>query len=84
MAGWDTGQKRAVVMMLQQDYPVSEICEVLDLPRSTFYHQSTAQDDTALCQALRELSGEYPTCGYLTPAEFEAQWLAQQGEVAVQ
>ncbi|MBN2305003.1 MAG: transposase [Anaerolineae bacterium] len=76
MAGWDTGQKRAVVMMLQQDYPVTEICEVLDLPRSTFYHQSTAQDDTALRQTLGELSGEYPTYGYrrLTARLQHAGW----------
>jgi transposase InsO family protein len=46
------------------DYPVTEICAVLDLSRSTFYHRSTAQDDTALRQALRALSGEYPTYGY--------------------
>jgi len=51
-------------MTMQKDYPVTEICEVLDLPRSTFYHHSTAQDDTALRQVLRELSGEYPTYGY--------------------
>jgi hypothetical protein len=64
LAGWDAGQKRTVAMTMQKDYPVTEICEVLDLPRSTFYHHSTAQDDTALRQVLRELSGEYPTYGY--------------------
>jgi len=51
-------------MMLQQDYPITEICGVLDLPCSTLYHQSTTQDETALRQALRELSGEYPTYDY--------------------
>ena len=83
LAGWGTGQKRAVVMMLQQDYPVTEICEVLDLPRSTFYHQSTAQDDTALRQARRELSGEYPTYGYrrLTALLQRAGWMVNRKRI---
>jgi len=70
-------------MMLQQDYPVTGICEVLDLPRSTFYHQSTAQDDTALRQALRELSGEYPTYGYrrLTALLQRAGWTVNRKRI---
>jgi len=69
--------------MLQQDYPVTEICEVLDLPRSTFYHHSTAQDDTALRQALRELSGEYPTYGYrrLTALLQRAGWTVNRKRI---
>jgi len=70
-------------MMLQQDYPVTEICEVLDLPRSTFYHHSTAQDATALRQALRELSGEYPTYGYrrLTALLQRAGWTVNRKRI---
>lgn len=34
------------------------------MPRSTFYHQPTAQNDTDLRQALCALSEEHPTYGY--------------------
>lgn len=68
---------------MQQGYPVTEICEVLDLPRSTFYHHSTAQDDTVLRQALRELSGEYPTYGYrrLTALLQRAGWTVNRKRI---
>jgi transposase InsO family protein len=70
-------------MAVQTEYPVTEICEVLDLPRSTFYHQSTAQDDTALRQALRELSGAYPTYGYrrLTALLQRAGWTVNRKRI---
>jgi len=68
---------------LQQDYPVTEICAVLDLPRSTFYHRSTAQDDTALRRALCELSGAYPTYGYrrLTALLQRAGWTVNRKRI---
>lgn len=70
-------------MMWQQDYPVTELCEVLALPRSTFYHRSTAQDDTAIRQALRALSGEYPTYGYrrLTALLRRAGWTVSRKRI---
>ncbi len=51
-------------MTMQADYPVKTICEVLDLPRSSFYHQGSAADETAVRQALLDLAGQYPTYGY--------------------
>jgi len=70
-------------MTLQKEYPVTEICEVLDLPRSTFYHRSTAQNDTALRQALVELSGAYPTYGYrrLTALLQRAGWTVNRKRI---
>jgi putative transposase len=51
-------------MTMQTDYPVKTICEVLDLPRSTFYHTPAVAEDGALRAALLDLAGQYPTYGY--------------------
>jgi hypothetical protein len=37
-------------MTMQADYPVKTICEVLDLPRSSFYHRASTSDETAMQQ----------------------------------
>jgi transposase InsO family protein len=46
------------------DYPVAEICAVVGLARSSFYHQQRVQNDTALREALSNLAAAYPTYGY--------------------
>lgn len=51
-------------MCLKDDYPVTTICAVLDLPRSSFYHQGAEPDDSALRLAIQDLAAEYPTYGY--------------------
>ncbi len=51
-------------MTMQADYPVKTICEVLDLPRSTFYHTRAVAEDSDLRAALLDLAGQYPTYGY--------------------
>lgn len=51
-------------MTMQTDYPVKTICDVLDLPRSAFYHQARRQHDEALSVALLNMAGQYPTYGY--------------------
>lgn len=51
-------------MTMQTQYPVKTICEVLDLPRSTFYHTPVAAEDSDLRVALLDLAGQYPTYGY--------------------
>lgn len=63
-------------MTLQSDYPVKTICEVLGLPRSTFYHTSAVAEDGALRAALLDLAGQYPTYGYrrLTALLKRAGW----------
>jgi transposase InsO family protein len=63
-------------MSLRAAYPVKSICGVLDLPRSTFYHASTAGDESDLQAALLELAGQYPTYGYrrLTALLKRAGW----------
>jgi len=47
---------------------VAYLCRLLDLaPSSYYYDEQTAEADreeTALCQALQQLAGQYPTYGY--------------------
>jgi transposase InsO family protein len=63
-------------MTMQADYPVKTICEVLDLPRSSFYQRASEGDDLALRAALLDLAGQYPTYGYrrLTALLKRAGW----------
>jgi transposase InsO family protein len=63
-------------MTMQTQYPVKTICEVLDLPRSTFYHTAVAAQDSTLRVALLDLAGQYPTYGYrrLTALLKRAGW----------
>lgn len=57
-------------------YPVAEICAVVGLARSTFYHTVEESDSAELHQALLTLAGEYPTYGYrrLTALLRRAGW----------
>ncbi len=45
-------------------YPVKTICEVLGLPRSSFYHQPETDENAGLCGLLHDLAAQYPTYGY--------------------
>ena len=53
-------------MSLAPSYPVSVVCGVLDLPRSTFYYHPAppAPDEALLRSALQGLAAEWPTYGY--------------------
>ena len=44
-------------------YPVSALCELLGLPRSSYYYRPTARDDAALRQAIESVAAEFPTYG---------------------
>ena len=46
------------------DYPVTSICQVLGLPRSSFYHQAKADENAGLRVLLHDLAAQYPTYGY--------------------
>jgi transposase InsO family protein len=43
---------------------VAEICAVVGLARSTFYHAAGERETAALRPALLTLAGAYPTYGY--------------------
>lgn len=49
--------------MLSQRYPVSTTCAVLDLPRSSYYHQAQGRDQQGLREAIEGLAGQHPTYG---------------------
>ena len=50
-------------MLKEQDYPLSAACELLELPRSTYYYQPVKQDEHELEQAIEEVTGRFPTYG---------------------
>ena len=51
-------------MRLKNEYPVSQICEVLACSRSSIYYEPKEQDDEKLRAAIKRLAGEWPTYGY--------------------
>jgi transposase InsO family protein len=70
-------------MTLQTDYPVKTICEVLDLPRSTFYHTRAVTEECELRAELLDLAGQYPTYGYrrLTVLLKRAGWTVNRKRI---
>jgi len=52
-----------VIQMLGAAYPITVLCRVLDLPRSTQYYQSIGRDEAELRQALEAAAQEFPTYG---------------------
>ena len=49
--------------MLAPDYPITVVCHVLDLPRSTHYYRPVVADERAIKQALEDVAQVYPTYG---------------------
>lgn len=47
-----------------QAYPVADICAVVGLARSTFYHRQREQADAELREVLTTLAANHPTYGY--------------------
>lgn len=52
------------------------VCQVLDVPRSSYYYQPAERDEEALKQAILELAAEWPTYGYrrITKLLHRAAW----------
>ena len=48
---------------LAADYPVQLLCEVVDLPASTFYYQSSKSEELDLRAALEGIAVEHPRYG---------------------
>lgn len=51
-------------MALRTDYPVKDLCEVLDCARSSLYYQSSDANDRDLRQAIERLATQWVTYGY--------------------
>jgi putative transposase len=49
--------------MLRTTYPITVLCQVLDLPRSTQYYQPSGRDEAELRQAVEAAAQEFPTYG---------------------
>ncbi len=49
--------------MLRTAYPLTSICRVLTLPRSTLYYQAQPRDDREVCQAIEAVARQFPTYG---------------------
>jgi transposase InsO family protein len=50
--------------LLREHYPITRLCEVLGLPRSTAYYEPRPGEDRPLRDALIEVAGQWPTYGY--------------------
>jgi len=53
-------QKRAVITMVAEEYPVSVVCEVVDCARSSYYHRPMPSPDAGLQQAIEEVAAAWP------------------------
>ena len=49
--------------MLGPTYPLTVVCRVLALPRSTLYYQPVERDEAELRRALEAAAQEFPTYG---------------------
>jgi len=53
-----------IAHLVDQGYAVIVVCDVLDYPRSTYYHSAKPTTDDALRAAIREVAGQWPRYGY--------------------
>jgi len=54
-----------MIVMLKAAYPVQRACQILNFPRSSFYHHPKANaEEQHLKQAIQRVAGEWPTYGY--------------------
>jgi transposase InsO family protein len=52
-----------VIEMLLTDYPISLLCQVIGLPRSSYYYRAVERDETQLRATLDRLGARFPTYG---------------------
>jgi putative transposase len=52
------------MQMLAQEYPITQMSEVLEVGRSTWYHRRAQVDEQELRQAIAAVAGEWPRYGY--------------------
>ncbi len=52
------------MLSLRDHYPMSRLCEALDLPRSSAYYGPKPGEDRPILGALVKVAGEWPTYGY--------------------
>jgi putative transposase len=47
-----------------EDYPVTLLCQVLEVPRSSYYYGPVVRDEQPLKEAIGELAAQWPMEGY--------------------
>jgi len=52
-----------VIEMLATDYPVSVLCEVVGLPRSSYYYGAVEREESSLKAAMEGAAARFPTYG---------------------
>jgi putative transposase len=50
-------------MKLQSDYPIKLLCELLELPRSSWYYVAVERKEAELQQAIEQVVAQFPTYG---------------------
>ena len=50
-------------MKLKSDYPIKMLCDLLALPRSSWYYRSVERDERDLQKAVEQAIGQFPTYG---------------------
>ncbi len=53
-----------MLLLLHEQYPMTTLCEVLGVPRSSAYYHAVPGEDRPVRDALVELAGQWPTYGY--------------------
>jgi putative transposase len=52
-----------VIEMLKSDYPISMLCDLLTVSRSSFYYRSAQTYESELREAVNQLAAQFPTYG---------------------
>jgi transposase InsO family protein len=52
-----------VIEMLKSDYPISLLCDLLTVSRSSFYYRSAEAAESELREAVNQLAAQFPTYG---------------------
>jgi len=73
-----------VARELAEAYPVTLVCQVLAVPRSSYYYRLVKRDERDLKVAIEELAGQWPTYGYrrITAELQRAGWKVNHKRVA--
>ena len=50
-------------MKLKSDYPIKMLCDLLALPRSSWYYRPVERDERDLQKAIEQVIGQFPTYG---------------------
>lgn len=69
---------------MAEAYAVTVVCQVLDVPRSSYYYRPAEHDEQALQEAISALAAQWPTYGYrrITAELQRAAWDVNHKRVA--